>query len=273
MIFDYYRCDLVSRGVKPHSLSTYDRVTHRFQAWLAEHGLAEDTAKFIHVQQFLQSSGWGIRTQHTALAYLRAAYNFALNMELIDRNPTRLVRLAKVPQGIPKTIPSRQLRQMRQDVQGPEDNLLLHLFAFTGCRCIEVRRLTWNYVSMADNTLHVFGKGDKERLVPIHPELRKCLVGRTWATGSAHVVPGRFGGMISHHGLQYRVQRVTGPGVQPHDFRRTVATSLRANSVDPYVRDAIMGWTRDEIFDRHYNHVSPRELQTGILRLYADDPV
>jgi hypothetical protein len=39
------------------------------------------------------------------------------------------------------------------------------------------------------------------------------------------------------------------------------------------VRDAIMGWTRDEMFAQAYNAVSPRELHEGIALLYADDPV
>ena len=62
-------------------------------------------------------------------------------------------------------------------------------------------------------------------------------------------------------------------GVQNHDLRRTVASSLRANHVDPVVRDSLMGWSRGDIFSRHYSAVSPQELQDAITKLYLDDPV
>jgi integrase/recombinase XerD len=272
MIFDYYRADMVGRGIKPLSISAYDGVTRRFQEWCAGQDVRPEEAKFHHVQVWLGQTGWSVSTQHVALAYLRAAYNFAVDMEMLDRNPCRRVRLPRPEQHIPRTIPNRKIREMRRNVRDADDDLLLHLFAFTGLRSVEVRRLTWNDVSMADNELRVFGKGDKHRRVPIHPELRKRLLGRTWRAGSPYVVPGRAG-MVSTPGLRYRMRRVTGPGVQHHDFRRSVATSLRANGVDPYVRDAIMGWADGSIFAQHYNYVSSPELQRGILRLFADDPV
>jgi integrase/recombinase XerD len=144
---------------------------------------------------------------------------------------------------------------------------------YTGMRTIEVRRLTWNDVSLSEGTMRVFGKGDKWRVVPIHPRLRRILIGRTFDHGSIHVVPGRHGGMVSAGGLHYRLKQIATGDIRNHDFRRTVATSLRQNRCDPYVRDAIMGWTRDEMFAQAYNAVSPRELHEGMALLYADDPV
>jgi integrase len=273
MIFDHYRSDMVGRGIKPHSLHYYDLVAGRFQEWCLGEQIRPEEAKFHHVQSFLGQSGWAPRTQHVALSYLRAAYNFAVNMEMLDRNPCRLVRLQRPTQHIPRIIPSRALREMRRNVRDQDDDLLLHLFAFTGLRSIEVRRLTWKDVSLADNELVAFGKGDKYRRVPIHPELRKRLLGRTMKDGGPYVVLGRGGGMASDPGLRYRMKRITGPAVQQHDFRRTVATSLRANGVDPYVRDAIMGWANGSIFSAHYNFISPPELQRAILLLYANEPV
>lgn len=274
MIFEAYRLDMQRRGIKPHSLLTYDRVGRLWGEWLAAHGVAVLDAKRVHVELFLDSTGWAPRTQRTALAYLRAAYQYAIDSEYLDRNPCRRVTLPKPTQLVVRTIPPRVLREMKAGVRDREDDLLFHLFAFTGMRTIEVRRLTWEDVSMADDTLHVHGKGDKWRTVPIHPELRRRLVGRTWAHANAHVAAGRRGDMVTTGGLHYRIKRISGArDIRCHDFRRTVASSLRANRVDPYVRDAIMGWSEGSMFASHYNAVSPEELQEGILRLYANDPV
>src|SRR5581483_9344489 len=109
-----------------------------------------------------------------------------------------------------------------------------------GMRNFEVRATTWDRVSLADNHIRVLGKRSKERLVPIHPELRKRLVGRVWCGGSPYVCPGAGGRMLSPSGVHGAGRRIWGRDVQPHDWRRTVATSLRANGVDRWVRDAIM---------------------------------
>jgi integrase/recombinase XerC len=230
-------------------------------------------AKRGHIELFLASTGWAPSTQRTALAYLRAAYEYAVDaLELVPRNPCRRVTLPKATKHVPRVIAHRVLRELKAAVRDDDDDLLLHLFMYTGMRTIEVRRLTWTDVSMADNTLHVHGKGDKWRLIPIHPELRKRLVVFKHAT--LYVVPGRRGGMVTAGGLHYRMQRIVGEReIQNHDFRRTFATSLRANRVDPYVRDALLGWSEDSMFASHYNAVSMQELQAAILKVYADDPV
>lgn len=268
-ILDAYRTELVLLQRKPHTLETYDRIATLFREY-APVPLAE--IRRSHIQEFLLGTGWAPSTQRLALAWIRAAYNYAVDeLELLDRNPCRRVRLPTPPQKVPRTITNEALRGIKSELRSPADHLLFCLFAYTGLRTIEVIRLTWNDVSRAENLLHIHGKRDKYRLVPIHPELRKALLHEKMA--SPWVVQGRDG-PISSSALHKRMKRIAGGrGFQNHDYRRTFATSLRANRVDPYVRDAIMGWTRSEQFAQAYNAVSVRELQDAILLAYADDPV
>lgn len=269
-IFDAYRTELVLLQRKTTTLQTYDRITDRFRQSVAATPLTE--VRRTDVQAFLIASGWAPSTQRLALAWIRAAYNYAVDeLELLDRNPCRRVRLPTPPQRVPRTITNQALREMKAELRTPADYLLFCLFAYTGLRNIEVTRLTWNDVSMAENLLHIHGKRDKYRLVPIHPTLRKALLHERMM--NPWVIPGKDG-PISRSTLHKRMKRIAGDRmVQNHDYRRTFATSLRANRVDPYVRDAIMGWTKEEQFAQAYNSVSARELQDAILLVYADDPV
>jgi integrase len=273
-IFAAYEQDLRLRGASPHSILAYQRVVKLWTAFLRERGVAVEEARKTDVQAWLLSTGWAPSTMRdVGLAWLRAAYNYALDdLEIVHRNPCRRVRLPKDGEKVVRTVPNRVLREIKADLRDERDALVFALFAYTGCRTIEVRRLTWLDVSLADNLMKVTGKNSKERLVPIHPELRRRLV--VFDRGSIYVVPGRAGGMIGTGGLHYVTTRIWGRwGVRNHDLRRTVASSLRANKVDPVVRDALMGWTRGDIFSRHYSAVSQQELQEAILKLYAEDPV
>jgi integrase len=278
MLFEAYRQDMLARGCDPHSLATYDRAVRKWLEHLESTGVDAADAKLLDAQTFLVSLPWAATTKKTARAYLSAAYGYAIDyLELLERNPFRRVKLPRPAQRIPRTIPVDELRLIWRGLLSADDRLLFALFAFTGCRTIEVRRLTWHDVDLGSGLLRVQGKREpgqpvKERLVPIHPHLRAQLVARTWAHANAHVAAGRAGDKVSAAGLHYRMKRIRGDGTN-HDYRRTVATSLRANGCDPSVRDSILGWSRGSIFERHYNAVSAAELHAGIMRLYADSPL
>lgn len=274
MMFGDYRMDLVARRVDPLSIKTYDRTVARFEGWMEMNDITVETARRVHVQAFLASQDWAPRTQRTAKAYLSAAYEFGLDEEYVERNPCRRVRLEAIPRTIPRTVPNAVIRAIRDGVRDEQDQLSFCLFAYTGLRSIEVRRLTWPDVSLGEGMLLINGKGQKQRHVPIHPQLRSALVGHLWAQGSAYVVPGKKGGMMCQSGLWERMRRIYGgEDVQNHDWRRTVGTSLRRNGVQESVMKWIMGWSDPSVFERHYNVIDPKEMQQAIRQLYLDDPV
>jgi len=126
-------------------------------------------------------------------------------------------------------------------------------------------------VKLADQTIRVVGKGNKPRTVPIHPALQECLVQNQGLPG-AWVIRSNGDHGIAEETIQAITKRLH-PMYTPHDFRRTVATSLRRNGVDESVRNRILGWGPKDIFMRHYDHVADLELHRGILRLYAADPL
>ena len=100
-----------------------------------------------------------------------------------------------------RTVPNRVLREIKARARDDYDLMLFCLFAYTGCRTNEVVGLTWDNVSLADNLMFVLGKGDRERLVPIHPELRRSLVDqRALAGASGFLVPGRNGARMTPEG-------------------------------------------------------------------------
>ncbi len=268
-IFDAYLAEMRLLQRKPQTITTYRRIVSQFRDSLTVPP-AEATRE--DVRNFLLSSGWAPSSQRLALAWLRAAYNHAVDeLELIEKSPCRRIKLPAMPQKVVRTIPNRVLREVKAGIRSEADHLLFCVYCYAGLRNIEVGRLTWNDVIFSENVLHVHGKRDKYRLVPIHPELRKSLrrakMISPWVFGSSS-------GPIARSTLHARMKRLAdGRDIRNHDYRRTFASSLRANRVDPYVRDAIMGWTKEEQFAQAYNAVSARELQDAILLAYADDPV
>lgn len=127
------------------------------------------------------------------------------------------------------------------------DNCALRTFEETGLRRIEASRLDLaSYVVAADDSeLHIVGKGDKPRVVPVNAPLRTALdawlVVRGDAPGAlfyAATVDGRIapGQRLSYSGMQKavlrRAKRAGVAGVALHDFRRTLISDLFDQGVD-----------------------------------------
>jgi integrase len=103
-------------------------------------------------------------------------------------------------------------------------------------RRMEIATLRWDdgdesgsVVKLPDQSIRVLGKGNKLRTVPIHPVLQECLL---WAgpDPGKWVVPSDGKKGVAMDTIQAMTKRMH-PVYTPHDYRRTVATSLRRNGV------------------------------------------
>jgi hypothetical protein len=86
-IFAAYRYDMQARGIKPHSMVTYDRVVGLFGDFLVDTGMSVDDVRRPDVQRFLMETGWAPSAQRTALAYLRVPGRLQPRGQRLQRRP------------------------------------------------------------------------------------------------------------------------------------------------------------------------------------------
>ena len=187
---------------------------------------------------------WG--TVRNLLAQVRAPLAYAHRRGVIPLDPTYDVFIGPPPPREPKVLSNAHLRDILANARNEDDVLRLHLLMFTGCRQFEVAALRWEAVNLVSRQMRIMGKAAKLRTVPIHPALGELLVAR-------HAV---LGDRVVKYVHPEWLRRVAGRGVGFHDFRRTFATTLRKNGVQPSVLDKIMGWAARDIMGRFYDHVA-----------------
>lgn len=143
-------------------------------------------------------------------------------------------------------------------------------YLYTGVRLGELFALKWTDVlpeAIRVTNLKTFGKrrGDKHRLVPIHPELAPILArrrkARTPVPFPAH----------HHNSLRTAVQRAAAragiePGVGVHTLRHTFAGTLVSSGVDLYTVSKLLGHSSQET-TRIYAHLSPAHLAGTVGRI------
>lgn len=270
IILDQYADRLKRKRRSPYSVRNFDGAARRYESWLVERGLTAEVASFEDVEDYIDGLALSPNSKGQHLRWIQAAYNYAVRRGTIRHNPALDVDVPLEPDTEPRVISTRELRAIKSEVWRDKDWLLFHLLAYTGCRRKEIAEMKWAAVSIPDETIRVIGKGGKLRLVPIHPALGEIIVGMTRET--EYVLPSRGKNGTELAWLNMMARRLH-PEYTPHDYRRTVATSLRRNGVDTGVIDRIMGWAPRTVFRRYYDNVADHELRRAILRLYADDPL
>lgn len=270
IILDQYAERLRRKRRSVYSQRNFDVVSRRFGRWLEAQGLSAETATYELIEDYIDGLDLAPSSRAQHLRWIQAAYNYAIKRGTIRHNPALDIDVEEPAPTEPRIIKPAELREIRERAWRDRDWMFFHLLAYTGMRRSEIRALTWDKVSIPDETIIVYGKGNKRRLVPIHPALGEALALDARVTPFVVASSGQHG--VAMDTIQDMSRRLH-PTYTPHDYRRTVATHLRRGGVDTEVRDRIMGWAPKSVFARYYDNVADVELKRAILKLYADDPV
>ncbi len=258
----------VEKGRSRNTLLAYRRDIATFEPWAAAHDVDTATRGPEAVERHLADQrGLGRNPASLARATtaLRGLYRFWVEEGVVVADPTTDVRSPKLPRRLPKALEEDQVVGLLESVDGLEpvdlrDRALLEVLYGTGARISEVVGLSLIDLSVDDGLLRVFGKGSKERLVPLGRPARSALDRWLGPTGRPLMEPRRFarrsdadavflnvrGARLSRQGawaaVRGRAQRVgLGDVVSPHVLRHSCASHMLAHGADIRVVQEVLG--------------------------------
>ena len=134
------------------------------------------------IETFLDERRWrgqplGEKARYDWVSDLASFYRWAVDWGHLRRNPTVRVTRPKQRRRLPRPIATADL-VLALELAGPTMRTWLTLAAFGGLRVSEIAGLQVDGLLWDDGPaglLRVIGKGDKERMVPMHPEVRRML--------------------------------------------------------------------------------------------------
>jgi integrase/recombinase XerD len=280
-IFEAYVAAQRRRRPSPLTLKAIRHALQQTQRWLDQHELAASELTLLGCEEYFDELlEWqAVPTVRRHLAYVRAAYRYAVRHELVGRDPTGDVRLPRLPDHDPVTYSNEQLRSIHAAVRTEREELVFFLFAFAGLRLGEATALEWRQVEFERWQIRLAGKGGKLRLVPLHPAVTELLREQRTRSGRREQVLGAITGQrLAANTLGRSVRAIVDrAGVeveQPsHAFRRTVATVMYEHGVRARVIERIMGWAPRQMYERHYLRVADQQMHEAVRGLYAEDPI
>jgi integrase/recombinase XerD len=247
------------RGRAASTLAAYRRDARRWCGWLAGRGrtLAEVTEPDIAAYVGdLRHSGLAGATVARAVVAVRSLHRFLAEEGLVDHDAGADVEMPRVAAGLPKALSEAEVGALLAAVPGDDpvarrDRAILEVLYGTGLRISELVGLRLGDIDLESCLLRAFGKGAKERVVPVGryaaaalaawlaPSGRGALVPAQWARrGDAEAVfLNRRGGRLSRQGAWLVVKRWgTAAGLDnrltPHALRHSCATHMLDHGAD-----------------------------------------
>jgi integrase/recombinase XerD len=258
----------VERGRSANTLAAYRRDLAAYNEFLAGRGLTPAGVTESVVEDYLavlRAAGRAPASVARALVSARSLHRFLEDEGQVAGNPAEEVHRPKVPSGLPKALSEADVGSLLAAVTGDDavarrDRALLEVLYACGLRVSELVGLSLADLDLGAGLLRAFGKGSKERIVPVGrlacealgawlaPGGRPQLVPERWARrGDAEAVflntrGGRLSrqgawGIVRHHGEAVGLA----DRLSPHVLRHSCATHMLDHGADIRVVQELLG--------------------------------
>jgi integrase len=179
-LLERYRLHQERRYLMPASIYRIHTCLRSWIRWLEPEKEPWDATKadvelFLDKKRNQKGQKLNGRTRYYWIAHLHTFYVWAMAENLTEADPTVLVVRPKMRQVLPRPIDSDALADAIRGSRSQMRAMLL-LAALGGLRCQEIAGLERDDVIEAKGLLRIrFGKGAKERIVPLHPDVLEAL--------------------------------------------------------------------------------------------------
>lgn len=267
---------LVVRGLSENSLEAYENDLHSFLIFLEQRSAdvsdADADTLFLFLMH-LRKQGLTSRSLARRLSALRGFFAYLTDEGLIGADPSQFLENPKLAKKLPEVLSQKEVAAMLaqpdiSDRLGFRDRTMLEILYAAGLRVSELVNLAPMDFDPQQGLLKIFGKGSKERLVPIHYAAQEFLDTwlRDWRPGfnpkEKAIFLNRSGKALSRQGVwktikRYALQAGIKRAVSPHTFRHSFATHLLEGGADLRTVQILLGH-EDIAATEIYTHV-----QTG----------
>lgn len=257
----------VERGRSVNTLAAYRRDLRAYWAWLTAKGISLPQVTPEVLLDYVAALRAGAHADASiarALVAVRTMHRFLAAEGLAATDPAADVDPPSVPAGLPKPLSEAQVSLLLEAVEGDtpaerRDRVILEVLYGTGVRISELVGLSLGDLDLESSVLRAFGKGAKERVVPVGRPAREALEAWLGPGGRPALVPERWsrrgdeeavllnrrGGRLSRQSA-WTVVRTYGAkagltDLSPHVLRHSCATHMVDHGADIRAVQELLG--------------------------------
>ena len=237
----------VERNASKHTITNYSIDLDVFKAFLGERDI--NTIDHLALRRFLaemRAKSYAKRTVARKLASLRSLFRFLYREGLIKKNPITAISTPKLDKKLPVFLGVDKMKMLlecpsKDDISGLRDRALMETLYSTGIRVSELVGLDIDDVDFISGVIKVFGKGSKERIVPVgEPALnamKKYIDKRRDVKDRDAVFLNKSGKRLTDRSVRRVINKYIGAcsiaeKISPHSLRHSFATHLLDRGAD-----------------------------------------
>jgi len=271
------------RGLSARTLSAYERDLTRWWRSVSESGVGdpvEVTLDLLREWIFgLKDAGLAGTSIRRAQSAVRTYFRFLLSEGVLDVDPTERLESPRVARKLPDFLTQTEVVRLLDapDSERPlfwRDRAILELLYASGLRVSELVDLPLSGLDLGEAFVTVFGKGSKERIVPmggpavrtLERYLREVRPGLDKGRGEGHVYLNARGTRMRRESVWKLVKKSARragivKNVSPHTLRHTFATHLVEGGADLAAIQELLG----------HADISTTQIYTHVDREYLRD--
>ena len=287
LVLDFLAHLEFERGLSNNTLAAYRTDLLQYGTFLAGRDVGATAATALDVSEFLAELAAGdgderqpcsAATIHRKAACLRSFYKHLRREDLVSEDPTAALTAPRRGKKLPHVLSHGEVTSLLAQPRGSEppalrDRALLELMYACGLRASEAIGLEVGDVDLERSFVRPYGKGSKERIVPVGTEAAAAVrnylrSGRPKLVGSGtekKLFVNQRGGGLTRQGL-YKIIRgharkagLDGK-MSPHTLRHTFATHLLSGGCDLRSVQEMLGHA-DISTTQVYTHLSGEEIK------------
>ena len=246
------------RNYSKNTVKSYKEALHSFTSFLEKRKLLLDSPfeySRSDMRDYLVDLKQRKKLKDTTIAHrvfvLRSFFKFLQRKGKTEANPASFLVSPKKRKSLPSFLTTTQMEELlklpsKEDVWGLRDSSILELFYSTGMRLSELANLKLSSIDFDRELIRVWGKGDKERIIPVGEEALTALkdyLNKRNETKDSEVVDSEVL-FLNHSGKKLTsrsIARIVKKHAQkvsedrkasPHKLRHTFATHLLDSGMD-----------------------------------------
>lgn len=287
------------RNYSPNTAAAYAQDLDCFLIWASNCGIDVLQATHRDFRRFLSSlsgAGYAKTTVNRRLSAVRSFYSWLVREGVIESNPAAVVSSPKLPKSLPHVLSQEDVEKLLKcaDASTPAgalDAALVELLYASGARIGEVASLDVDRIDFSDKSVRLFGKGSKERIVPLYPAALHALdaylaharpvllanhKGGLTAEEAADAQQALFinarGARMSERSLRARFEKLLAQAglagmATPHTMRHTFATEVLDGGADLRSVQEMLGHASLST-TQIYTHLTPERLREVSLQAH-----
>ena len=273
----------VEKGLSNNTLNAYGRDLATYATYLRESEKIDNPADIsqlilLNYLTYLKNNGLSPRSRARVLSALRSFHRFLLRENYTEHDPSAQVESPRSLASLPKLLSQKDVERLLQAPTGDSpiavrDRAMLEVLYATGMRVSELVGLCLGDLKLDIGCLNAFGKGSKQRLIPLGEvaiEILKEYLQNSRSKllkdlSSEEVFLNVRGKKLSRQGFwknlqAYALKAEIKQKVYPHMLRHSFATHLLENGADLRSVQTLLGHA-DISTTQIYTHVIQERLQ------------